>query len=173
MNTSLTIRSADADDLDAILSLFDTARRFMAANGNPSQWNEGYPNADIVRADIAHGNCYVCTPTDRQTLVGTFAFILGKEPTYRLIEQGHWHADRPYGTIHRMASDGHTHGIAHATFDYCAAQTDYLRIDTHTDNRPMLRAITRYGFRPCGIIYVRDGSPRLAFDLERPSAGRP
>ena len=72
-----------------------------------------------------------------------------------------------------MASDGHTHGIARATFDYCAAQTDYLRIDTHADNRPMLRAITRYGFRPCGIIYVRDGSPRLAFDLERPSAGRP
>ena len=98
---------------------------------------------------------------------------LGEEPTYRLIEQGHWHANRPYGTIHRMASDGHTHGIARASFDYCAAQTDYLRIDTHADNRPMLRAITRYGFRPCGIIYVRDGSPRLAFDLERPSAGRP
>ncbi|AOH40825.1 N-acetyltransferase [Tannerella serpentiformis] len=173
MNTSLTIRSANADDLDAILSLFDTARRFMAANGNPSQWVEGYPNADIVRADIAHGNCYVCTPADRQTIVGTFVFILGEEPTYRLIEQGHWHADRPYGTIHRMTSDGHTHGIARATFDYCAAQTDYLRIDTHADNRPMLRAITRYGFRPCGIIYVRDGSPRLAFDLERPSAGRP
>ena len=173
MDTSLTIRSADADDLNAILSLFDTARRFMAANGNPSQWVAGYPNADIVRADIAQGNCYVCTPADRPTIVGTFAFILGEEPTYRLIEQGHWHANRPYGTIHRMASDGHTHGIARASFDYCAAQTDYLRIDTHADNRPMLRAITRYGFRPCGIIYVRDGNPRLAFDLERPSAGRP
>ena len=173
MNPPLIIRSADAGDLETILSLFDTARRFMTANGNPSQWIEGYPDADIVRTDIGHGNCYVCTLADSGAIVGTFAFILGEEPTYHTIEQGSWHADRPYGTIHRMASDGHTRGIARATFDYCAARTDYLRIDTHADNLPMLRAITRYGFRPCGIIHVRDGSPRLAFDLERPSAGRP
>ena len=37
MNPPLIIRSADAGDLEAILSLFDTARRFMAANGNPTQ----------------------------------------------------------------------------------------------------------------------------------------
>ena len=169
MNPPLIIRLADAGDLEAILSLFDTARRFMAANGNPTQWIAGYPDAAVVREDIARGDCYVCTPAESQTIVGTFAFILGEEPTYRLIEQGRWHADRPYGTIHRMASDGHTRGIARATFDYCAARTDYLRIDTHADNRPMLRAITRYGFRPCGVIYVRDGSPRLAFDLEWPA----
>ena len=169
MNPPLIIRLADAGDLEAILSLFDTARRFMAANGNPTQWIAGYPDAAVVREDIARGNCYVCTTAESERIVGTFAFILGEEPTYRLIEQGHWHADRPYGTIHRMASDGHTRGIARATFDYCAARTDYLRIDTHADNRPMLRAITRYGFLPCGVIYVRDGSPRLAFDLEWPA----
>ena len=78
---------------------------------------------------------------------------------------GRWHADRPYGTIHRIASDGTAKGIARFVFDWCAQQIDYLRIDTHENNRPMQAAVLRYGFQPCGIVQVRGGA-RLAFDYE-------
>ena len=51
-----------------------------------------------------------------------------------------------------------------ACFDYCSEKIDYLRIDTHEDTQPMQDAVLRYGFKKCGIIYVRDGSKRVAFD---------
>jgi len=36
-------------------------------------------------------------------------------------------------------------------------------VDTHRDNRVMQQIITSQGFTYCGIIYVSDGSPRLAY----------
>ena len=96
--------------------------------------------------------------------MGVFALIIGSEPTYEIIEQGSWHSSMPYGTIHRLASDGSSKGIARSCFDYCKEKCSYLRIDTHRDNKPMLAAIKKYGFQECGIIYVQDGSERIAFD---------
>ena len=58
-------------------------------------------------------------------------------------------------------------GLAHKVFDYCSRRMPYLRIDTHEDNKPMQAAIMSYGFAECGIIYVADGSPRLAYDYYR------
>lgn len=95
---------------------------------------------------------------------GVFAFIPGEDPTYRYIEDGSWHWNRPYGTIHRLASRGTARGVAKACFDFCREKIPYLRIDTHADNHPMQSAVLRYGFRKCGTIYLTDGSPRIAFD---------
>lgn len=39
-------------------------------------------------------------------IVGTFALFLGEDESYRVIEDGAWHLDQPYGTIHRLASNG-------------------------------------------------------------------
>ena len=80
-----------------------------------------------------------------------------------MIDNGKWSSDHPYGTIHRIAGDG-SGGILHASVEYCLTKTDYLRIDTHADNRIMQGAIAKEGFTYCGIIYVEDGSPRLAYD---------
>ena len=92
------------------------------------------------------------------------AFIIGEDPTYQVIEDGEWHSSKIYGTIHRIASSGKAKGLAKTCFDYCSEKIDYLRIDTHEDNQPMQDAVLRYGFKKCGIIYVRDGSKRVAFD---------
>lgn len=32
--------------------------------------------------------------------------FLGEDESYRVIEDGAWHLDQPYGTIHRLASNG-------------------------------------------------------------------
>ena len=98
-------------------------------------------------------------------IVGGFAFIIGREPNYAVIENGAWHSDQPYGTIHRIASNGQAKGIACACFDFCHSKIDCLRIDTHADNKPMQNAIDSYSFRYCGIIHVADGTPRNAYDL--------
>ena len=42
MNHSLTIRMARLQDLPRILEIYAIARKFMAENGNPSQWKRDY-----------------------------------------------------------------------------------------------------------------------------------
>lgn len=106
-------------------------------------------------------------------IIGVFALIIGEDPTYLEIQDGSWRSDETYGTIHRLASDGITKGIARACFDFCHDRCHYLRIDTHKDNLPMQAAIKKYGFVYCGIIHVADGSERVAFDyLGHPSQKR-
>ena len=128
------IRLASKEDIQNIMPLYAYARKFMAANGNPHQWNGNYPASEDILKDIANGNYYVCTPDNApEKIVGGFAFIIGREPNYAVIENGAWHSDQPYGTIHRIASNGQVKGIARACFDFCHHKISYLRIDTHAD----------------------------------------
>ena len=159
---AMEIRKARPDDIPEILRVYDIARSLMRAAGNFSQWGGGYPGEALLTADIQAGNLYVMCLGG--VIEGVFALIFGEDPTYKYIENGSWHSNRPYGAIHRLASRGTAHGIARACFDYCLGKTQYLRIDTHADNRPMQRALERFGFQKCGTIYLADGAPRIAFD---------
>lgn len=158
----MEIKKAALEDIPEIVKVYDIARMFMRANGNLSQWGGGYPGEALLRGDIQAGNLYILCADG--VMEGVFAFIPGEDPTYRYIEDGSWHWNRPYGTIHRLASRGTARGVAKACFDFCREKIPYLRIDTHADNHPMQSAVLRYGFRKCGTIYLTDGSPRIAFD---------
>ena len=157
-------RGARRADLDAILKIYARARQAMADSGNPTQWGDHFPPQELLEEDIDSNRLFLYLVNGE--LEGVFAFILGPDPTYARIEDGKWLNDTlPYGTIHRIASDGTAKGMARFVFDWCAQQIDYLRIDTHENNRPMQAAVLRYGFQPCGIVQVRGGA-RLAFDYE-------
>ena len=52
-------------------------------------------------------------------------------------------------------------------FAFAKERADHLRIDTHQDNLPMQGAIAKAGFKRAGIVYVSDGTPRVAFDWLR------
>lgn len=159
----MEIRKTTTNDIDAVMDIFAAAKRYMRANGNTSQWGSDYPARDIIAHDIAHGGSYVILENDE--IVGTFALLIGEDESYRVIENGAWRLDKPYGTIHRLASNGTARGLSKACFDFCASQIDYLRADTHADNRPMQQLLEKYGFRRCGIIHgARDGGARIAYD---------
>lgn len=164
-----TIRKATESDTPAITAIYDTARSFMRANGNMKQWVGGYPSVANISADIAAGNLYLITVSDM--IVGVFCLIIGEDPTYCIIE-GRWLNDRPYGTIHRIASSGKYRGIADAALDYSLTLTGDIRIDTHEDNIPMQRWCKKKGFAYCGIIHLADGSPRLVYQLTNNNADR-
>lgn len=153
------IRRADPADMDRILEIYEFARRFMAENGNPSQWKNGYPSRKILEEDMRRERLFVVTEEER--VCGVFMFAIGHDPTYAHIE-GSWRSKEPYGVIHRVAGTGG--GIFAAVLDYCTGQTGHLRIDTHGDNKPMQHVVEKAGFCRRGIIYVEDGSPRIAYD---------
>ena len=74
-----------------------------------------------------------------------------------------WLRPGPYGTIHRLASNGRAGGVAKACFGWCWERMHNLRADTHADNAVMQRLLEGEGFVRCGIIYTDDGSPRIAY----------
>ena len=48
----MLIRKTLPEDVDTILNIFDTARQFMHATGNPTQWNANYPALEDLEPDI-------------------------------------------------------------------------------------------------------------------------
>lgn len=156
------MRLARPEDLPAILTVYQTARQFMAATGNPHQWGAAYPEQELLLQDMAASHLYV--EEQDAAIHGVFAFILGEDPTYGVIDDGQWLDDSPYGTIHRVASDGSFPGFFARCTAFCAARQPHLRVDTHRDNHIMQHAIEKQGFTRCGIVYVADGSPRIAYE---------
>ncbi len=162
----MEIRKAEPAELDTIMGIYAAAREFMIRTGNPTQWGRTKPARSMLQADIAAGDCYVIT--HEGGIRAVFVMRSGEDPTYRVIENGAWPDDGPYVTIHRIAGDGSVHGVFRAAADFCAAKSDRIRMDTHKNNRVMQRAAERYGFQKCGTIYVADGSPRIAYQWNRP-----
>lgn len=157
----MNIRKATQNALEAIMKIYEIARRYMLDNGNSTQWGENYPPETLVTRDINNDNCYVGV-TEEYELHLVFSLIAGEDPTYLKID-GDWLSDTPYSTIHRVASDGKVKGTFAECLKFCKTKSSNLRINTHQDNATMLHLIEKNGFTRCGIIYVRDGSPRVAF----------
>ena len=159
-----TIRLASIEDLDPILNIYKQAREFMKQTGNATQWGDHYPSTTQITQDIQCQNLYILI--NQNTICGVFAFILGEDPTYQVIE-GKWLSSNPYGTIHRVASLPNYKGIVKNIMEYCSKEIKHLRIDTHQDNKIMQHVILKNGFTYCGIIYTDNGSPRLAYEKIR------
>jgi hypothetical protein len=160
----MTTRRSVPGDIDRIMQIYDTAREYMIKNGNPTQWSGGYPKRSMIEDDIKRGESFVVVD-ERGVIHGVFAFILGEDPTYAHIEGGKWLRGGPYGTIHRIAGDGGRGGVFACCLNYCRSVTGNIRIDTHRDNLKMQELLKKNGFVYCGIIYVYDGSARLAYQL--------
>lgn len=156
------IRSAAPADLPRILEIYDSARGFMRSRGNSVQWVNGYPSESLLRADVAAGQLYVME--DEGGVYAVFVFIIGDDPTYRAID-GAWLDDgTPYGTLHRLGSDGTHTGVLSDAVDWAWGHIHHLRADTHEDNHPMRRCLERAGFVYTGVITVADGTPRRAYE---------
>ena len=162
------IRPATAADLPALRPVFEAAKGIMRADGNAEQWSApGFPPDDLLLRDIAREGGFVVEsviPSEaKESIVAYFALLPSPEPTYDVID-GDWLTDGPYGVIHRMASYPEVHGIFSTIIDYAASRYEHLRIDTHRDNRIMQHLIEKYGFTYCGIIWLKDGTERLAYE---------
>ncbi len=163
----IIIRKAVPEDIDRLMRIFSIAREFMKASGNPNQWINGYPQVDLISREIADGHCFVCVNEDDGIIVATFCLIKGPDPTYSYIEDGTWPDDEPYYVIHRLASDGSVKGITSACIEWSLRVSPCLRADTHKDNKIMQHLLEKNGFVKCGIIYVANGTPRIAYQRSK------
>lgn len=160
----MQIEKTTPEDLDLLLKLYERARSFMAAHGNPTQWGTTYPSSALLEEDIANGNSYVCR--EHGNIIATFYYCFGPDSTYAQIYNGQWLNKAPYGVVHRITSDGTIKGTASFCLDWALRQCGNLKIDTHRNNRIMQRLLEKNGFTYCGVIYLEDGAERLAYQKQ-------
>lgn len=156
----LEVRDAIINDLDKIMDIYACAKSYMNQNGNPTQWRDGYPSRELIIDDINNKRAKVIY--EQTDIYGVFALFDGIEPTYININ-GAFLNEEPYLTIHRIASNQKKHGVFKAALDYVLSINKNIRIDTHKNNLTMQKLFEKYGFVYCGIIHVKDGTERLAY----------
>ena len=167
----MEIRKAIDADFGAMQALFDEARGTIATLGI-NQWQNGEPAPEVVREDIALGQSRVII--ENGALAGTFALMNESEPLYDVIEGGEWKTgndNKNYQAIHRVAVavSMRGKGISTAIINYAAEHARELgrvslRIDTHEGNVVMRRMLEKHGFLLCGVIHLKNGDPRVAYE---------
>lgn len=156
----MNIRLANTSDTNRIFEIYEYARAYMKAHGNPNQWGDNRPENSLTKDDIKNQRCYVME--DDGHIFACFVFTIGFEKEY----EAKFPSKSEYGVIHRVASDGSKRGTVELIVDFAKGKVNFLRIDTHEDNKTMQRAIERQNFKRLGIIYLEDGSPRILYELK-------
>ena len=156
----MNIRLANTSDTNRIFEIYEYARAYMKAHGNPYQWGDDRPEKSLTKDDIKNQRCYVMG--DEGHIFACFVFTIGFEKEY----EAKFPSNDKYGVIHRVASDKSKRGIVEQIVDFAKGKVNLLRIDTHEDNKTMQRAIERQNFKKLGIIYLKDNSPRILYELK-------
>ncbi|MGI6140515.1 MAG: GNAT family N-acetyltransferase [Caldicoprobacterales bacterium] len=164
----MLLRKSTPDDLTGIMDIIKQAQTYMNENGI-DQWQDNYPDENVISNDIK--NCYSYVLVEKGILIGTAAVLFDGEKTYDSIHDGEWLTSGKYAAVHRVAvsSAYRNTGAAAAMMKHieqlCVQNEVYsIKIDTHEDNLPMRKFLGKCGFQYCGIIYLEDGSKRLAFE---------
>lgn len=155
------IRRANKNDLISIMPIYDAAKKKMRADGNINQWSDKYPDEETLLDDINRGELYIAYDDE---IYGVFMLSFSGEETYKEI-QGAWLNEGPYAVIHRIASLGKGRNLLKDAIDFAFASTENIRIDTHEDNNIMRSLLNKLGFTYTGIIHLKSGDERRAYQL--------
>ena len=168
----MEIRRSNINDLAELMPIFEEARGTIAKLGI-DQWQNGYPSTPVIEDDISLARSYAVIHDG--AVRGTFVLVEDGEPLYDKIYDGHWKTgdeNKSYLAIHRVAISVATRGMGLSTaiIEYAASRArelgrESLRIDTHKGNVVMRRMLEKHGFEYCGIIYLENGDPRVAYEL--------
>jgi len=148
------IRKARQDEIGEIMELISKCVQVMQAAGS-DQWDESYPNKEIIDLDIAQGTLYVCE--EDQAIAGILVLDENASEEYKKIE---WKQNQgPHLIMHRLAVHPHIQGKGIATRliafaeDY-AARNGYtsIRLDTYAKNTRALEIYPRLGYDHRGEV---------------------
>ena len=161
----LQIRPATTSDITDVWKILQQAIARRLTDGS-TQWQDGYPNEELVRKDIAEKHGYVFIYDEK--IAGYAAVFFDLEPEYEELKT--WENQPPYAVIHRVAvgSDFLKRGIATEIFRLIENLViekgiKSIRVDTIFDNTGMLRIFEKFNYTYRGEVYFR-GNARKAFE---------
>ena len=97
-------RQATANDINEISEIIAGAIERRKQDGS-NQWQDGYPNPDVIKNDIDSNIGFVLT-TKEGVVAGYCAIIINDEPAYANII-GKWLTQGDFVVYHRVAISKH------------------------------------------------------------------
>ena len=149
-------RRAEESDMDALLGILDEAKSFLRDSG-VDQWQDGYPNREVLSEDIAAGRGWLFECEGR--VAGYECVAMTPEECYKGID-GKWLTEgENYAVIHRAMAGADFRGSRLASEMFSLAEElaagmgkTSVRVDTHRGNKPMNRLAQKMGYAYCGVI---------------------
>lgn len=164
----MIIRKTNINDINEVIKIINQAKEYFREM-KIDQWQDGYPDEEIIKIDIMNNSSYVLEIDGE--IVATAMFSIERDNNYDNIYDGKWLTESEYAVIHRIAVDNKFKGlklaekiVKHATEVCKEKDIRSIRIDTHKDNISMQKFLKNNGFKYCGVIYLEDNSPRVAFE---------
>ncbi len=161
-------RLSKNNDISCIMEIITQAQKSLKLL-NINQWQDNYPNQDVILNDIANKESYVLEYKNK--IVGTAVLSFNEEDSYNNISDGSWITNNTYGVIHRIAIDNTKKGKGFAKKilteieAICISNNVHsIKIDTHEDNKAMQSFLLKNNFLYCGVIYLLNGDKRLAYE---------
>lgn len=159
-------RKAEIAEIPQIWDILQSAIRRRKEDGS-DQWQDGYPNPEVVKNDIGKNAGFVLT--DGETIVGYSAILINDEPEYAKIE-GKWLTNDDFVVFHRVAISEKYLGKGLAQImmgfieDFARNNNVYsVKADTNFDNFAMMKIFEKLGYTFCGHVYFRGGQ-RKAYE---------
>ena len=164
----MKFRKTIIEDIKNVMQIIDDAKEYFRKNGI-DQWQNGYPNSDVIYGDIKNNSSYVLESENR--ILATAMVSFEEDKSYKNIYHGKWLNSGDYAVIHRIAvnekykGNGIASDIIKEVENLCKEnKVNSIKIDTHKDNISMQKLLEKNDFKYCGIIYLEDGSQRIAFE---------
>ncbi|QPK94531.1 GNAT family N-acetyltransferase [Actinomyces sp. zg-332] len=181
------IRLANENELSQIMAIFEQAKEILKNDGI-DQWQNGYPNMEVVRDDYEKKQLYVYIEEDSSSqnaansdtsagsetmgnqavpkVIATCVVSYEEKGIYETSLNGKWAVDGKYAAVHRVAVsiDAKRKGYAQELmkFAYEKAKENNcksVRVDTHSDNKRMQRVLEKTGYEFRGILtYDKDAT---------------
>ena len=159
-------RKAELSEITLIWEILQQAIQRRKEDGS-TQWQDGYPNPNVVQKDIEKGEGFVLL--DGETVIGYSAVLINDEPAYEKIE-GNWLTNGDFIVVHRVAisekylGKGFAKMILKNIEDFAVRNSIYsIKADTNFDNIAMMKIFEGSGYTYCGEVYFR-GSSRKAYE---------
>lgn len=159
-------RKATSTDLPNIWYILKAAIARRKVDGS-NQWQDGYPNPEVIEDDIAKNAGFVLEINNQ--IAGYVAILINDEPEYDNL-RGKWLTNEDFVVFHRLAvaKEFLGKGLARELFlqiENFALDHDInsIKADTNFDNDAMLHLFDKLGYQYCGEVYFR-GSARRAYE---------
>jgi hypothetical protein len=151
--TKYQFRKAQIDEIILIWDILTQAILRRKEDGS-EQWQDGYPNPEVIQKDIQKEAGYVLT--EGETIIGYCAVIINDEPEYSKIE-GTWLTNDDFVVFHRLAISSTYLGKGLAKIitglieNFAVSNKIFsVKADTNFDNLAMLKIFEKLGYSYCG-----------------------
>lgn len=153
--TGNEIRRAQIEEAGEIMNLISKCVQVMQAGGS-DQWDEKYPNREVITEDIHNGTLFVCI--DNEAVAGIIVLDENQAEQYRTIE---WSQEQGTQLImHRLAVHPEIQGkgiarklIAFAEELAISSGYSSIRLDTYAKNAKALKLYPSLGYTQRGEIH--------------------